>query len=816
MPTRTHSSRAQKPNPRFRTPFPPQRDFSSLSVHDLLDAREAYHAHLSTLDNVVATAIGRYRIHERDWFSAHPPSETPPPKNRLHTGPRTLANSVVKPWSWPSVLVFVRDWKLPAQLRKNQLVPSRLYLADGRVVPTCVVLATPDESLPPVVTDVVQGSEMLGGGFLCKRDAQGMPHYGTIACLVQRHGSYFALTSKHVAGSPGDEVQAQVRGRMERIGVVDPLEVAHRPMSAIFPSWPGDRTNIRLDAGLIKIDNVRDWTSQVFGIGEIGDVFDANTQTITLDLINAPVRAFGGTSGVVEGEIQALFYRHQSLGGFDYVTDVLIGPRRKDRPGKSDAPRTKEEREKAEDVALRKPAQRTVITQPGDSGTLWFYDPPHEPDPKHHEDDPISPPTLPERGKRARRLRPIAMQWGAVRVKPFEGETNTFALGAFLSTISTELDVQIDRDWSTGHDEYWGKIGHFAIGWKACDLVTGKLKKLMKANQKNVGFGNQRLGEGRAFKMGAGKFVPMADVPDYVWIGIRQSTEPVQHFADIDIHAIDGGPSMLDACRSDPKNLSAKVWKRYFDGFASKHCGPQEGLLPFRVWQIWKEMVGFLRNRDVERFVAAAGILAHYVGDASQPLHCSYLHHGRLPMVTIAGRKYPVPHSRDESTPYGKYAKTPEAKIHSIYEEGMLEVDAPQALKDLDKSLGQGQAKKAPRSGYEAALLTFDLMRDANDRLPPITIIEADDPTLTAPQRGQKLWNNPKIRKETIRSLAESTRALAALWKGAWREGRGDQIPIADLVTITEGRLKTIPRSSSFLRSLTLTQMVNSGNFEAP
>ena len=31
-------------------------------------------------------------------------------------------------------------------------------------------------------------------------------------------------------------------------------------------------------------------------------------------------------------------------------------------------------------------------------------------------------------------------------------------------------------------------------------------------------------------------------------------------------------------------------------------------------------------------FVAAAGVMAHYVGDASQPLHSSYLHHGRLPM----------------------------------------------------------------------------------------------------------------------------------------------------------------------------------------
>ena len=51
------------------SPFPPRRDYPSLSILDLVEAREAYHVHLSRLDNVVATAIGRYRIHQKDWFA---------------------------------------------------------------------------------------------------------------------------------------------------------------------------------------------------------------------------------------------------------------------------------------------------------------------------------------------------------------------------------------------------------------------------------------------------------------------------------------------------------------------------------------------------------------------------------------------------------------------------------------------------------------------------------------------------------------------------------------------------------------------------
>jgi len=45
--------------------FPPLRDFSSLSIRDLLEAREHYHVHLSSIESVVGTAIGRLS-HPRD------------------------------------------------------------------------------------------------------------------------------------------------------------------------------------------------------------------------------------------------------------------------------------------------------------------------------------------------------------------------------------------------------------------------------------------------------------------------------------------------------------------------------------------------------------------------------------------------------------------------------------------------------------------------------------------------------------------------------------------------------------------------------
>ena len=45
---------------------PYKRHFASLSIKDLLDAREAYHVHLMQMENVFATAIGLYRIRKDD------------------------------------------------------------------------------------------------------------------------------------------------------------------------------------------------------------------------------------------------------------------------------------------------------------------------------------------------------------------------------------------------------------------------------------------------------------------------------------------------------------------------------------------------------------------------------------------------------------------------------------------------------------------------------------------------------------------------------------------------------------------------------
>jgi hypothetical protein len=65
------------------------------------------------------------------------------------------------------------------------------------------------------------------------------------------------------------------------------------------------------------------------------------------------------------------------------------------------------------------------------------------------------------------------------------------------------------------------------------------------------------------------------------------------------------------------------------DILSGKPIAPEHrGLLPFRVWQLFDAMVEFASTGQADKFVCAAGVLTHYVGDACQPLHISFLHDG--------------------------------------------------------------------------------------------------------------------------------------------------------------------------------------------
>jgi hypothetical protein len=92
----------------------PHYDFNHLSVKDLVEARDMFHAHLINKKNVVATAVGRYLIRKNDL------DENGKYKSGKEKKPRTLENSIVVDISWPCILVFVDTWQTEEELIRNE------------------------------------------------------------------------------------------------------------------------------------------------------------------------------------------------------------------------------------------------------------------------------------------------------------------------------------------------------------------------------------------------------------------------------------------------------------------------------------------------------------------------------------------------------------------------------------------------------------------------------------------------------------------------------------------------------------------------
>jgi hypothetical protein len=71
-----------------------QQSFESLSLKDLLEARDIFHYQLINKENVSATAIGLYRIRKSDPWPQHSIHEQALP---IDKGKRTLSNSEIRP-----------------------------------------------------------------------------------------------------------------------------------------------------------------------------------------------------------------------------------------------------------------------------------------------------------------------------------------------------------------------------------------------------------------------------------------------------------------------------------------------------------------------------------------------------------------------------------------------------------------------------------------------------------------------------------------------------------------------------------------------
>jgi hypothetical protein len=764
-------------------------DFSTLSLKDLIEARDQYHFHLMSKANVVGTAVGLYLIREKEgWPQA--PGEGIRPRNPL-TYPRTLENSNVRDYSWPCIIVLVREWLDESDFGKkggpapSQIVPKRLYLSDGRVVPVCTVLAPPvAQQDGPALEPVAWPKATFGGGLPVYVNVQHETHLATIGCLMSDGHATYALTARHACGEKGTEVSAMLRGGLSRIGTSSDKQITRKLFTDVYPGFPLRQTWLGLDVGLVRIDDVGDWTPNVYGMPPIKPLFDIYEQNLSLrKLMDQPVVAMGAASGLMQGQIKALFYRYRSVGGFDYVSDFLIAPTKGSRGAHH-----------------------------GDSGALW------------HLQLPLADGSEDKRPLPERDLRPLAIEWGA-QVFAERNQRSTYSVATSLSNICKLLDVELVVEGDDGVSGTWGAVGHYSIGTLAIDLVKNKkLKSFLQANADFVSLPLDKLtNQPKNKDLIASGFVALADVPDIVWkqypsphlnkkgedkgvVGGRDtqsagmtSTGPEHpnHHCDADM-PFKGSPTLPEACIANPGLLTAANWNAYFDSFPEKVDVLHRGILPFRVWQHFERMKDYAAT-DPIKFLAAAGTLAHYVGDSSQPLHGSTMSDG------IKSEEPDIP--RD--SPSRKDKKTGEKLpafrgegVHSTYETQMINMAAKKGLlfKEIRKNLGADHGMPLARDGRAAALATLATMRDVAKTLSPRHIIDVYEDSFkpgSAPHT-QALWSALGV--PTGKVMALGVRALAMIWDAAWAAGGGNDDPGRVDAGVLRGHYEDV----NFLRSVTV------------
>ncbi len=724
--------------------------FAGLSLKDLLAARDAYHWHLMNKANVVGTAVGLYLI-RKDGVA--------------EDAPRTFANAEVRDNSWPCILVLVNDWKASTDfggdggLDPSHMVPRILYLADGRAAPVCVVLVTPGVAASAAPALEKWPESYIGGGCPIFATVQGETRRASVGCLVSDGHRTYALTNRHVAGEGGTVISASLRGNMTEVGVASEKALTRVAFNDVFPAFNLQRTFLTLDAGLVDVDVAADWTSRPFGIeGDPGAVADLNEANLGAQLIDRPVEAFGAASGHLKGRIKALFYRHKAMAGYDFVSEFLIAP---------------------DDGAAQ--------TRPGDSGTVWHL----------VETDPAT-------GRRT--LRPLALEWGGQTFTDDADRRLNFSLAGGLSTICELLDVDVVRAGDTGATPFWGQTGHYSIAAAAIEAVANQpLHDFLAANLEQISFRPDQLTPDQIRgRLAQGDFIELADVPDLVWKQVKgvkpggrddhrnSGPEHPNHYADIDKPDANGGQTLRDLVLNDPAKMTPGDWLAWYSANGETDTA-HLGLLPFRVWQLFRVMVDALSapsGPDVPRFLCAAGVISHYIGDACQPLHGSFLSNGY--------QDRPVPTT-------GKNPKWAGEGVHSAYEDKMVDMFSADLLPMISPKAAQfNDPIPAIANGHDAAIATVKLMAWCAGVLTPSDLCDRYIALGGGASKAviSGLWD--AFSDQTASVMGAGARYLAATWEAAYLAAGA---PALAATAIDQAALTAIYQDETFAPSLTLDKI---------
>jgi hypothetical protein len=809
------------------TLFSTSSTFSSLSLKDLIEARDLFHYHLINKRNVVATAIGLYRIRKTDPWPDHD-APAVPRKRKPKSRARTLFNSEVRPYSWPCIYAFVSDWQFEEKLAESDpsdIVPKSLYLPDGRTVPVCVI----ETRQQHVATDlhVPLGERaartLLGPGVaIVNEEGQGLTRLATAGCIVRDTQSYYVLTNRHAVGVPGTPIKALQPNAMPTIGACAKKGLGREDFRSVYPNFASTNQRLLMDVGLVEVDDILRWKTQIPGIAPICPVLDLYDNSFTLKLITMKVVGQSAVTGRIRGEIHALFYRYKSLGGSEYLADFLIGPETYGLKEEKEARLAKSEEKSNTNVSLE--------VRHGDSGTLLFIE--HRA--RDEGEDLRENVGRDGRADAGGRLTyyPFAILWGKEEFySDGKAMAHPYALATSLSTALDRLDLDLVTDLNVDQPYVWGWVGHYIIGRSIAlpaDLVVASgLRNFIEANLNRLAINpDDALGNNpHAGTLEHPNFVALADVPDNVWKsnvnftmvegpdgkkkrrpgpGSRGQNDNPNHFADLDLVYKDDKTFLMLNLTDADTYLRPSQWVDYFaamkpqfDAWArlldpdKPRLSNHWGALPFRVHQLFDIMVAAARNGDQARFLAAGGVMIHYVGDACQPLHASYLSQGDPAQVV--------------QRPRSPTMKLEADGVHSGYEDEMIAYGYTK--KGLAAQLASriaalaSEPMRAIASGFDASRIVIDLIAATQQEIAPRAIVDKWVELRGTPDKDAAMWDT--FGDDTITCMARGTRYLAALWSAAWQLG-GGETTIGDGGVVDEGAIMTLYNDPDEMPSIAL------------
>ncbi len=234
---------------------------------------------------------------------------------------------------------------------------------------------------------------------------------------------------------------------------------------------------------------------------------------------------------------------------------------------------------------------------------------------------------------------------------------------------------------------------------------------------------------------------------------LREMDQAFQYDHYIDLENVPSGILKPDGL--EPRSRFTFLRVLYRAGIARPE--QEVGFLPYRIvelyqrtvasWRRWRTEDDPERRRWIEeRIVADAGVMGHYVTDASQPHHTTIHFNGW---------------NRDAPNPNGY---TLDNGFHARFESGF--VGAHVTLDDVRRYVRRGPPPSVAGAAREAV---FEHVMASHAEVETLYRIERDvgfDPDKPA---------SPEAREFAARRLASGADMLAALWWSAWLESAPDR-----------------------------------------